>query len=350
MSLGGGHSCATIVDNGMRCWGDNQRGQLGDAKNVNSPIPVAPTAWGSGPSGVGGGKTILGFAAGDSHTCAISSDGRLFCWGGNNFGQLGNDSTRESNVAQPVRPIPNPGTPLQANAVVAGDNHTCALYAPGNVACWGRGYEAKPQFIRGLSNPQRIAAGGNQACALEAGGVVKCWKAATPNPQSTSIPQPIAGILAKDITVGRSHACAIIESGAFQCWGLNGQGQLGSGSRIPSASPVTVVRAGAFDAAVSISAGSYHTCAALASGAVECWGDNGVGKTGDPAGGITLTAHRVITSGAKEVSAGSNHSCARILVGQVGQMSCWGSNGTGQLGNSSVGQFSLKPVQVAGLP
>jgi alpha-tubulin suppressor-like RCC1 family protein len=349
MALGAGHSCATLVDNGMRCWGFNQSGQLGDGRNADSATPVEPTSWGSGPTGVGGGATILDFAAGDSHTCANSSRGKLFCWGSNQFGQLGLDSTTDFNLSQPVREIISRGSPLQATSVVAGDNHTCALYSVGSVACWGRHYDMKPQRINGLTNPQRIAAGGNQTCVLEAGGAVNCWRQIVGNAAPT--PAIVPGISAKKIAVGRLHACAIDQMDAVQCWGSNTQGQLGIGNRFPANGVVAVHRSGAVVAALDIAAGHEHTCALLASGAVECWGGNQGAQTGDPGQtGFTLTARPVITSGASGVAAGAAHTCARILDGNVARMHCWGMNDTGQLGSGSAGQFSVTPVRVPGLP
>lgn len=348
MALGGGHSCATLVNNGMRCWGHNLSGQLGNGSNASSSTPVEPTGWGSGPTGVGGGATILDFAAGDSHTCVIGSGGKLFCWGSNYFGQLGLDSTVDYNLAQPVRTVIAGGSPRQANSVVAGDEHTCALYAPGSAACWGHYYDKKPQFITGLSNPQRIAARGNQTCVLEASGTVKCWRMLAPSqPNPTVVP----GLSAKRIAAGRLHACAINQSDIVQCWGFNTQGQLGIGHSLPAGSGVmTVARSGPFDAAIEIAAGHDHACALLASGAVECWGSNVVGQTGHPTSTHTVTPHRVITSGARGVAAGTHHTCALFDAGSVRRMHCWGENASGQLGQRPAGQPLHVPQAVIGLP
>ena len=345
MTLGGGHSCAAVLANGMRCWGDGQSGQLGNASNSNSSAPVEPTSWGSGPTGVGGGVWILGFAAGDSHTCAINSSGKLFCWGSNSFGQLGLSSTTDYNLSQPVREF-IPAVPV--SQVVAGENHTCALYSGGLVACWGRFYDKQPQVIVGLTNPFQIAAGGNRACAVEAGGAVQCWRMMVSNQQPT--PALVPAVIAKKIAVGRTHACAIDQSDVVQCWGTNNtQGQLGNGTRGPVTGAVsTVIRSGVFVAAVEIAAGGDHTCALLSSGAVECWGQNDYGQTGDPSlTGFTLTARPVIASGASGIASGSDHSCARMAgAGNTQTMLCWGGNWRGQLGNPSAGPFSVTPVAV----
>lgn len=341
MRLGGAHSCATVVDNGMRCWGNNVHGQLGNGGNQGSATPVEPTGW-------SGGATILDFAAGDSHTCVNGSGGKLSCWGENVYGQLGLDNTTNFNLSQPVREIIAGGSAHKASFVVAGADHACALYSSGAVACWGRFYDKKPQGILGFSNPLRIAAGGNQTCVGEAGGTVKCWRmryGSQPNP--TVVP----GVAAKRIAVGRAHACAINQADAVQCWGSNTWGQLGNGNRWPTKAVVTVARSGPFVAAVEIAAGLNHTCALLSSGAVECWGSNSDAQTGDPNSiQYTLTPYPVIAAGATGVAAGVSHSCARIRDGNVWRMRCWGANGSGQLGNPSAGTRSVTPVLVTGLP
>ena len=349
MSLGGDHSCANSVDNGMRCWGKNQLGQLGNGTTIRSLVPVEPAGFGSGASGTGGGSTIRDHAAGESHTCVIGSTGRIFCWGNNFYGQLGDDSKIDRNVPSPVRTIVAGGSVVQATFVAAGADHTCALYSPGSVACWGRFYGLKPAaWITGLSNPAAVKAGGNQTCVLEHGGTVKCWRMI-----ATAPPTPILvqGISAKKIAVGDRHVCAIDQADALKCWGLNTLGQLGNGNRSITAGVVSVIRSGAADAAIEIAAGHSHTCALFASGGVECWGHNSVGQTGDPGPtAFSLGAFRVIASGASGVAAGGSHSCARVDVGTVRQMRCWGANGDGQLGNGNTGQFSIAPVQVSGLP
>lgn len=351
MSLGGDHSCASSYDNGMRCWGNNASGQLGNGTNTSSVVPVEPTPFGSGPSGTGGGAYIQDFAAGGAHTCVIGSGGKISCWGSNFYGQLGVDSKIDYNSPQPIRTLTGAGgAVISATFVAAGEDHTCALYSGDNVACWGRFYALKPTtWVPGLTAPVEVKAGGNQTCVREHGGAVKCWRMlATTTPSPAIVP----GLSAKKIAVGRWHACAIDQSDALKCWGSNNtQGQLGNGNRTTTSAVVSVVRSGAADAATDIAAGEFHTCALFASGGVECWGSNSVGQTGDPGpSGFTLTAFRVISSGASGVAAGSAHSCARIDVGTVRQMRCWGVNGDGQLGNGSTSQFSVAPVQVSGLP
>lgn len=353
IAAGGAHTCAASWDGTMRCWGLNQFGQLGNGTLNSSNVPVEVTGLGTGPVAR---PRLLDIAAGGDHACAIVSGGKIFCWGSNYYGQLGLDSKTDYNIMQPVREIAGAdGSTALGTFVVAGENHTCAVYSPGLVACWGRNYSLRPAWIR-VSGPSSnalsvnaVAAGGNQTCVIEPGGTVKCWVGIAGN---YTQPTLIQGITAKAIAVGRSHACAIDQSDTIKCWGSNVQGQLGNGTRTPTSGLVAVNRTGAFVPAVALAAGDSHTCAVFSSGAVECWGSNANYQTGDPSTttSFTLRPFQVISAGASAVAAGAVHSCARIDDGSVRRMECWGWNASGQLGNGSTSQYSVTPVRVTGLP
>ncbi len=123
IALGSGFSCALTSGGGVQCWGDNQYGELGNnAAGTNSSVPVAV----SGLTGV----TALG--GGDEHACAVASGGSLQCWGSNQYGQLGTGSTTQSNVPGAVS-----GLSSGVASVAGGQYHTCALTSAGAVQCWG---------------------------------------------------------------------------------------------------------------------------------------------------------------------------------------------------------------------
>ena len=117
---------------------------------------------------------------------------------------------------------------------------------------------------------------------------------------------------------GRSHTCAVLASGAVQCWGINNIGQLGNGSTTNSSTPVSVIDNGNINA-IAVSAGDDHTCAVLASGTVQCWGYNGSGNLGN---GSTMSSSTPVSvtgiSNATAVSVGNYHTCAV----QIGRASC----------------------------
>jgi hypothetical protein len=166
---------------------------------------------------------------------------------------------------------------------------------------------------------------------------------------NSSTPVQVSGITnATGVTAGTDHACAVLASGTVQCWGQNGAGELGNGSTTNSLTPVTVL---GITNALAASAGAFHTCALLSDGTVKCWGQNDVGQIGN---GTTVAAPPFsnpipvqvssVTS-ASAISAGHVHACALLNSGSI---QCWGENFFGELGNGSTTNSPI-PVTVAGL-
>ncbi len=346
-ATGGSHSCATLQDGGVYCWGSNSGLQAGQP---SGQAYSKPKLIGS----VGGGSTSAKqISTGANHSCATMTDGGAVCWGDNSKGQLGAPGA-------PIGPsgVANLGV---ASQLAAGGTFSCAV-VQGAAMCWGandsyqlgNGFTAAsqtPSPVAGMASAvDSVAAGANFACALS-GDAVKCWGAGTAGQTGdgtgASAKTPVQALgLASAVTAvvaGDNHACAVLASGALKCWGSNASGQVGDGSGtgpVKAPSLVTGLASGVLAAA----AGSAHTCALLTGGGVKCWGDNASGQLGDLSTSAKATPAQVfgLTSGAVAVAAGGATSCALLAGGAV---KCWGANTYGQLGT---GDTVKKNIPTAG--
>jgi len=278
VSLGTSHACG-VASGTIRCWGSNSDGRLGNGGTSPSDEPVAVTSLGSANSQV---------SAGVNHTCAVTSAGRVACWGSNSAGQLGTPIGGSS--ATPVTAIAS-----GAAEVRAGSSFSCARMTSGIVRCWG-------------SNTFGQLGSGGTGGGSEPRDVLN-----------------LNGVTSLALGVG-SHACALRSDRTVWCWGRNSSGQLGNGSNDDQTRPVQV--SGLSDA-MQISVGAVHSCATRASGAVVCWGNNNNGRLGD--GGTTSQPRPVMAdvTSAQTVATGLDHTC---VVRADGGVRCWGNNVLGQLG------------------
>ena len=348
------YNCALLSTGAVKCWGYNGEGQIGDNSQTQRLTPVSVSGLSSG---------VIAISTGFYHACALLSTGAVKCWGQNSQGQIGDNSKTNR-----LTPVDVSGLSSGVTAISAGYYHSCALLSTGAAKCWG--YNASGQIgdatnvtnrltpvdVSGLSSGvTAISTGGDQTCALLSTGAVKCWGYngqgqigdATSGTNRTS-PVDVSGLSSgvTAISAGYQHTCALLSTGAVKCWGNNGSGRLGDNSQTNRLTPVAV--SGLSSGVAAISAGVYHTCALLSTGAVKCWGSNSYGQVGD--GTITnrLTPVDVsgLSSGATAISGGYWHSCAVLSTGAI---KCWGQNNYGQLGDNSRIQ-SLTPVAVSGIP
>jgi alpha-tubulin suppressor-like RCC1 family protein len=321
----------------VMCWGWNHYGQLGDGTTIERLTPVAV----SGPA-----SGVQAIAAGGHHTCALLSGGGVKCWGSNTSGELGDGTTIDRSI-----PVAVSGLASSAQAISAGAGHTCALLGGGGVECWGyNGFgqlgdgkhadSQSPAAVTGLSSGvQAISAGFFHTCALLTSGAVRCWghNAAgelgdgTITDRLTTV--AVSGLAsgARAISAGGvDHTCALLNTGAVECWGWNHYGQLGDGTTTEHHTPVTV--SGLASGVQAIATGYDHTCALLNTGRVKCWGYNHERELGDGTTTNRLTPVAVsgLPSSVEAIAAGGGHTCALL---SDGGFKCWGSNTRGQLGN-----------------
>jgi alpha-tubulin suppressor-like RCC1 family protein/signal transduction histidine kinase len=313
---GATHSCG-IYDGQAYCWGLNNYGQLGNNSTNASSVPVAVDA-----SGVLAGKTILSIETGDYHTCVIASDNQAYCWGYNAQGQLGNNSTNNSSV-----PVAVVTTGVLAGktilSIAVGDYHTCVVASDNQTYCWGN--NAQGQLGNNSTGQSTV-------------------------PVATTTTGALAGKTVISITAGTNHTCAIASDNQAYCWGYNGYGQLGNNSTTQSTVPVAVVTTGVLNGKTvsSITAGANHTCVVASDNLPYCWGYNAQGQLGNNSTTQSSVPVAVVTTGVlngktvSSITAGTNHTCA---IASDNQAYCWGYNGNGQLGNNSTTQ-STTPAAV----
>ncbi|WP_419946176.1 cell wall-binding repeat-containing protein [Candidatus Poriferisodalis sp.] len=248
IAAGRGHSCAVSTDGSIDCWGDNEFGQA-DA-----------------PDGV-----YTAIAAGGGHSCVVSTDGSIDCWGRNDFGQA--------------------DAPDGVYTAIAVRWHSCAVSTDGSIDCWGRNDFGQADAPDGVYTA--IAVGWEHSCAVSTDGSIDCWgdnefgQADAPDGVYTAI------------AVGWWHSCAVSTDGSIDCWGDNEFGQADAPDGVYTA----------------IAVGWWHSCAVSTDGSIDCWGDNEFGQADAPDGVYTA------------IAAGWEHSCA---VSTDGSIDCWGDNRFGQ--------------------
>jgi hypothetical protein len=275
------HSCALTVGGGVKCWGHNGDGELGDGTLLKRPSPVNVDGLNNGVQ-----QVSLGFDSG----CALLNTGAVRCWGYNGNGQLGDGtrSTRRTSVK-----VDGINT---AVAISAGWDHTCAVLTGGALVCWGgndqgeigdgtRHDRLKAVPVSGLgSGVAAVSAGFDHTCALLTGGGVMCWgnnrngELGDGTTTNRLTPQPVNGLGSGvgSISAGFNHTCAVTTGGAAKCWGANESGELGDGTTKDRNHPVGVYRASS--GIDSISAGGFRnaglTCLITNQGAARCFGAN----------------------------------------------------------------------------
>jgi alpha-tubulin suppressor-like RCC1 family protein len=296
------NGCGLLPGGEAFCWGLNQFGEVGDGtiEQRNKPVSLF------------GDARFAQIASGFYFNCGLTPGGLALCWGDNRFGDLGDGTQTPHSTPTPV------ATDLRFKSISAGGYTACALTHAGDAYCWGN------NDVGELGDGSRSVRNGLVAVASD--------------------------LRFTDVSVGESHACGIAREGSVYCWGNNGNGQVGDGSvsadgANPRLSPTRVIGDLHF---VAVSAGGYHTCGLTGDGSIYCWGFDGHGELGDGPGLDRVSTPTLAQSSARyvEVSAGQFHTCARTDEGDV---YCWGRNDGGALGDGTSTNRGVPTLVIGGL-
>jgi alpha-tubulin suppressor-like RCC1 family protein len=239
-------------------------------------------------------------SSGENHNCAITADGKLYCWGENKHGELG------LSLFSKFSPVVQVAPQLTWSFVSAGVHDSCGITTEGKLYCWG------------LDNGGAIGVEAADACEMDG----------APGQCTLALRQPVDSLRFTTVATGVNHSCAISTGGVLYCWGSNDHGQLGSGFREPLG-PAAVMGDGSYTA---VSAGREFTCALAKDGVVQCWGADDEGQLAGRAADATVPAPIAGSTKFVALSSGTAHSCALSVNHTV---YCWGSNDDGQLGSGS---------------
>ena len=325
-------ACAIVSGGRVECWGDNQRGELGDGTTTSSSTPVRVT----------GLTGVTQISVTSDHACALTAAGELKCWGENDKGELGDGTTQDRHTPVTVTGLP----PIRA--VATGYWFTCVLTVDGHVQCWGwnengqlgngtivKATTLTPAPVVGLSDVVQLVSRDWASCALLADGTARCWGGNSwgalgdRTRHDSGTPVPVVGLRdAVSLTAGFFHTCATLRDTTVRCWGKNDGGQLGDGTTTDRLSPVQVT---GLTGVRQLALGEQHSCALLDTGEVRCWGSGLLGQIANDFNSSTVPVPVRLAGPASQIAAGNFSSCA----GTTAVLQCWGRNTNGELGDGT---------------
>jgi alpha-tubulin suppressor-like RCC1 family protein len=357
LSAGAFHTCGVTASGGVKCWGANYDGQIGDGTKTERLLPVEVLGF------AGGAKAV---SAGGRSTCALTNQGKVICWGHSDYGQLGIGTQTNLAVRAEVR------LPGEAVAIDVGGAHACALTRDGRVLCWGYLYSKHecrydlftgttcspyvhqlsldPTEVHELRGARQIRASpttgfylphfGPSVCAILQDGSVRC---AERFDQGTRVVPGLESNVVS-LAVGISHACAVTSTGAVKCsvWPMSDVLHMSTAQVTEGLEKDAVSIAAGWDMSNPGAVGG--TCAVTVQARVKCWGDGGAlgdGTWTSRGSAVEVAALR----GAVSVTGGSGRACA--LLGD-GQAYCWGKISGDSFFSPSPRVQNLTPIGVSG--
>ena len=339
ISAGSGHTCGVTTSNKLYCWGDNFLGQLGDGTRTDHPLPTPV-------------KSTLSWrnvSAGQDYTCAETTDDRAYCWGYSIYGRVG-DGSQSQIRTEPVAVLGD----HRFRLVRAGVFHTCGITRLNVAYCWGRNdfYQlgdgtkiknARPTRLLKNLQWRWISPGQYHTCGVTTDSKAWCIGRNFEGQLGTgtggkTLAQVVGGIAWAHVESGYFHTCGVTQAHMAYCWGQDWGGNIGDGtaSLTPRLSPVQVSGGLQFN---QIVAGEFDTCGVTMDQRGYCWGVNAAGDLGN---GTT-------TRSLVPAAVGGNLTLARITLGErhacgvttAGKGYCWGEGRLGQIGDGALAQRLL---------
>jgi alpha-tubulin suppressor-like RCC1 family protein len=354
VSSGYYHTCAVKVTGQLWCWGQNTRGQLGTGGTSPSAIPVQ----------VGAATDWRSVSAGSAWTCATKVNGTLWCWGRDDYGQLGNGPGTTGDQPSPLQV----GAATDWTAVSAGlGDTTCGRRATKRIYCWGRDNNGQvgngPPFTD-VTSPVQVAgnhadwtavsAGGYHVCGRRSNARLYCWGDdldGAVGDGGTGVdrasPVLVAGgfVNWSSVSAGLTHTCARRANGRLYCFGSDINGGLGNGPGSSTSKYAPVEVQGHTTDWRAVFAGGYTTCARKATGRLYCFGHDAYGQAGTGVNdAIDNPAPTLVVGGATDWSTatiGNLHVCGRRANNRL---YCWGYGFFGQRGDGQSGSNAGQPT------
>lgn len=282
---------------------------------------------------------IAQLSGGEEHFCLLKTDGTAWCWGSNDHGEIGNNAKTDAKIPTQAR-LPSA---TKYTSVSAGQESTCALASDGAVYCWG----GNDVGVVGVAKGWTTDANGNDVPAYDVGDIMapaQLTLVLVPDPSGKLKKTPAPKF--KAVNVGGKHACAIGEAGDMYCWGENAADQCGYDHlKAPGWDDVAVpLQVAGATGIVAISLGDEHTQVLRDDGSLFAFGDNTYGELGNGMkGGTSFTPVKVNITSVKAIASGDEHVCAMKNDGSVW---CWGYGASGALGTGNT-QDLTQPQRVA---
>lgn len=284
VSAGAAHACGVTTGSQVYCWGANLRGQIGDSTHTKRNRPTK----------VYGNRSYRQVRAGSETTCALTTAGAAYCWGYNIFGQLGIGST----ILQRLYPV-KVSSGLTFVELSTQAQHVCGRTAAGKLYCWGHNADGQlgdgtttnrfsPKAVLGTRLYQTVSAAGAHTCAIGMDDRAYCWgrnedgelgdNTFTPHHTPTAV---FGGLLFAGVSAGGQHTCGVTLGSKAYCWGAGTSGQLGIGDFSTKQAPPTKVAADL--TWLGVTAGPRNSCGVArgTNNTAYCWGRGSEGQLGD---------------------------------------------------------------------